>query len=147
NMIFVPFVFIVITYILISFMFIGISSKTGRRKFLSTCSSHLISVCTYYVSLITVYMIPSGENSVNVNKFRSLLYIVGTPLANPIIYSFRNQEIKDPFVHVPVQRLSKNLGEGASSLQDLGRAQIPYTSYRSINSSCWSVYWAKGLMS
>ncbi|XP_063302559.1 olfactory receptor 1361-like [Pelobates fuscus] len=94
NMIFVPFVFIVITYILISFMFIGISSKTGRRKFISTCSSHLISVCTYYVSLITVYMIPSGENSVNVNKFRSLLYIVGTPLANPIIYSFRNQEIK-----------------------------------------------------
>ncbi|XP_063302557.1 olfactory receptor 1361-like [Pelobates fuscus] len=94
NVIFVPFVFIVITYILISFTFINISSKTGRRKFISTCSSHLISVCTYYVSLIIVYMFPPGEDSINVNKFRSLLYIVGTPLANPIIYSFSNHEIR-----------------------------------------------------
>ncbi|XP_063302555.1 olfactory receptor 1361-like [Pelobates fuscus] len=94
NVIFVPFVFIVITYILISFTLINISSKTGRRKFISTCSSHLISVCTYYVTLMIVYMFPSGEDSVNVNKFRSLLYIVGTPLANPIIYIFSNHEIR-----------------------------------------------------
>ncbi|CAH2272543.1 olfactory receptor 10A7-like, partial [Pelobates cultripes] len=95
NMIFVPFVFIVITYILISFTFISISSKTERRKFISTCSSHISTVCTYYVTLIVVYIAPYGENSVNMNKFRSLLYILGTPLANPIIYSFRNQEIRE----------------------------------------------------
>ncbi|XP_063302622.1 olfactory receptor 1361-like [Pelobates fuscus] len=94
NMIFVPFVFIVITYIFISFTFINISSKAGRRKFISTCGSHLSTVCTYYVTLIVVYIVPSGENSINVNKFRTLLYILGTPLANPIIYSFRNQEIR-----------------------------------------------------
>ncbi|XP_063302556.1 olfactory receptor 5G26-like [Pelobates fuscus] len=94
NVILIPFVFIVITYILISFTLINISSKTGRRKFISTCSSHLISVCTYYVTLMIVYMFPSGEDSVNVNKFRSLLYILGTPLANPIIYSFSNHEIR-----------------------------------------------------
>uniref|UniRef100_A0A8C5M9Y9 G-protein coupled receptors family 1 profile domain-containing protein n=1 Tax=Leptobrachium leishanense TaxID=445787 RepID=A0A8C5M9Y9_9ANUR len=90
----IPFNFIISTYLLIFFMITRIRSVSGRRKFFSTCSSHLTSVCTYYVTLTIVYMAPSGENSATENKFRSLLYIVGIPLVNPIIYSLRNQEIK-----------------------------------------------------
>ncbi|CAH2272549.1 Hypothetical predicted protein, partial [Pelobates cultripes] len=54
--------------------------------------SHLSSVFTYYVTLIIIYMVPSGEESEN--KFRSLLFMLVTPLMNPIIYSWRNREIR-----------------------------------------------------
>ncbi|PIO22840.1 hypothetical protein AB205_0182660 [Aquarana catesbeiana] len=71
-----------------------ISSSTARKKSFSTCSAHLTSVAAYYGSLITIYVTPSNELSPSVNKYSSLLYIVMTPLMNPIIYSLRNQEIR-----------------------------------------------------
>ncbi|XP_056425602.1 olfactory receptor 510-like [Hyla sarda] len=89
-----PFAFIIITYACIFFTILKISSRCGKRKAFSTCSSHLITVCVYYGSFITVYMTPSDENTSHINKYRSLLYLVVTPLMNPIIYSLRNQEIK-----------------------------------------------------
>ncbi|KAM5171526.1 olfactory receptor 5P50-like [Mantella aurantiaca] len=90
----VPFSFIIITYILILFTIINISSTNGRWKAFSTCSSHMATVCSYYGTLMTVYVLPSDESSTNTNKFKSLLYIVMTPMVNPIIYSLRNQEIR-----------------------------------------------------
>ncbi|XP_069817664.1 olfactory receptor 5P81-like [Dendropsophus ebraccatus] len=93
-LIFFPFAFIIMTYICIFFTIFKISSKFGRRKAFSTCSSHLITVCAYYGALITVYMAPSDENSIHINKYRSLLYVVVTPFMNPIIYSLRNHEVK-----------------------------------------------------
>ncbi|XP_068129405.1 olfactory receptor 11A1-like [Hyperolius riggenbachi] len=89
-----PFACIVLTYICISFNILKISSATGRRKAFSTCSSHLATVCTYYGTLMTVYMVQTDYSTVNINKYRSLLYILGTPLINPFIYSLRNHEIK-----------------------------------------------------
>ncbi|XP_073479853.1 olfactory receptor 10A7-like [Aquarana catesbeiana] len=93
-MIFCPFTFIIITYMYIFFIILKISSAHGQRKALSTCSSHLATVCVYYGTLITVYMVPGDDSTVSINKYRSLLYTVVTPLMNPIIYSLRNQEIK-----------------------------------------------------
>ncbi|KAM5171513.1 olfactory receptor 10A7-like [Mantella aurantiaca] len=90
----VPFVFIIASYILISFTILHISSTNGRWKAFSTCSSHLATVCMYYGSLMIVYMTPSHERSPNTNKCMSLFYIVATPLGNPIIYSLRNNEIR-----------------------------------------------------
>ncbi|XP_040273012.1 putative olfactory receptor 5AK3 [Bufo bufo] len=92
--IFFPFTFIIMTYIFIFFTILKISSAYGRRKTFSTCSSLLITVCVYYGTLITVYMAPSNERTSTTNKYRSLLYIVVTPVMNPIIYSLRNSEIK-----------------------------------------------------
>ncbi|XP_069618677.1 olfactory receptor 11L1-like [Ranitomeya imitator] len=91
-MLFFPFVFIIVTYCCIFFTILNISH--GRRKAFSTCGSHLTTVCAYYGSLIAVYMTPSDETSSNTNKYRSLLYLVVTPLLNPIIYSLRNNEIR-----------------------------------------------------
>ncbi|KAG8573910.1 hypothetical protein GDO81_008933 [Engystomops pustulosus] len=93
-MIFSPFAFIILTYFCIFFTIFKISSTFGKRKAFSTCSSHLTTVCVYYGTLITVYMAPTDESSSHINKYRSLLYIVVTPLMNPIIYSLRNSEIK-----------------------------------------------------
>ncbi|OCT90758.1 hypothetical protein XELAEV_18019375mg [Xenopus laevis] len=88
-----PFFFIVTTYVSIFHSILRISSSTGRQKTFSTCSSHLTVVCTYYGILFAIYTVPSKGQSLNVNKIMSLLYIMVTPLFNPIIYSFRNQEI------------------------------------------------------
>ncbi|XP_075128408.1 olfactory receptor 5P66-like [Leptodactylus fuscus] len=87
-----PFLFIIVSYIFIIVTILKMTSISGRKKAFSTCSSHLSIVCTYYGTLIVVYVVPSEGTSLN--KFLSLLYIVVTPLFNPIIYSLRNQEIK-----------------------------------------------------
>ncbi|XP_053556049.1 olfactory receptor 6C3-like [Bombina bombina] len=89
--------FIIVTYIYITIAILNISSITGRNKAFSTCSAHLTVVCTYYGTLITTYIVPSQGQSRNVRKIISLLYTVWTPLFNPIIYSFRSQEIREFF--------------------------------------------------
>ncbi|XP_075434051.1 olfactory receptor 11A1-like [Ascaphus truei] len=89
-----PFVFITFTYVSISLTILRIPSTTGKQKAFSTCSSHLALVGTFYGTIIAIYMAPYGGQSFNVNKVLSLLYTVGTPLFNPVIYSLRNQEIK-----------------------------------------------------
>ncbi|XP_063302617.1 olfactory receptor 6N1-like [Pelobates fuscus] len=93
-----PFLFIIFTYISICITILSISSTTGRQKAFSTCSSHLAVVSMYYGTIIAVYMAPSKGQSINVNKIMSLLYTMGTPFLNPIIYSLRNEEIKKAFV-------------------------------------------------
>ncbi|MEE6516638.1 hypothetical protein FKM82_026288 [Ascaphus truei] len=86
------FVFIIVTYVCICLTIFRIPSTTGRQKAFSTCSSHLTVVSTFYGTLMTNFITPYRGQSVN--KAISLLYIVGTPLVNPIIYSLRNQEIR-----------------------------------------------------
>ncbi|XP_073510949.1 olfactory receptor 6F1-like [Phyllobates terribilis] len=93
-MIFFPFAFTVITYICIFITILSISPTSGRSKAFSTCSSHLATVCAYYGTLMTASLNSFDKGSSNLNNFISLLYIVVTPLLNPIIYSLRNQEIK-----------------------------------------------------
>ncbi|KAM4809965.1 olfactory receptor 11L1-like [Rhinophrynus dorsalis] len=88
-----PFVYIIITYIIIICTIIKIPSATGRKKAFSTCSSHLAVVSTYYGTLITMYVVPFRKQIFNVSKTLSLLYTIVTPLLNPIVYSLRNQEI------------------------------------------------------
>ncbi|CAI9613077.1 unnamed protein product [Staurois parvus] len=93
-LLFCPFTFIIITYMYIFFTILKKSSAYGRLKAFSTCSSHLATVCVYYGTLITIYMVPGDDSTASMNKYRSLLYTVVTPLMNPIIYSLRNQAIR-----------------------------------------------------
>ncbi|XP_075433432.1 olfactory receptor 6B1-like [Ascaphus truei] len=90
---FLPFAFIIATYVCIFHTILRIPSTTGRQKAFSTCSSHITVVFTYYGSLITIYVVPSIYQPFNINNVLSLLYTVVTPFFNPIIYSLRNQEI------------------------------------------------------
>ncbi|CAH2272523.1 olfactory receptor 9K2-like, partial [Pelobates cultripes] len=101
----IPFFLILFTYISIFITISQISSSNGKQKSFSTCSSHLMVVSTYYGTLITIYMVPSKGQSYNVNKVISLLYTVGTPFCNPIIYSLRNQEIKNEWAKIQVNVL------------------------------------------
>ncbi|KAG9469709.1 hypothetical protein GDO78_019843, partial [Eleutherodactylus coqui] len=88
-----PFVAIIWSYARIILTVLRITTLTERYKIFSTCSSHVIVVCMYYGTLIIMYVVPSNGQSFNINKLLSLLYIVVTPLLNPIIYSLRNLEL------------------------------------------------------
>ncbi|KAM5171685.1 olfactory receptor 10A2-like [Mantella aurantiaca] len=94
----VPCLVILVTYTYIAVAVLKISSSTGRRKAFSTCSSHLIVVCTYYGTLLTLYLVPSGKHLTSVNKTLSLLYTVVTPMCNPLIYTLKNQEFTESLV-------------------------------------------------
>ncbi|XP_056425640.1 olfactory receptor 10R2-like [Hyla sarda] len=97
-----PFLFIVVSYISILQTVLNIPTSIGRQKAFSTCSSHLTSVCLYYGTLSSIYIFPLKEKFINANKGLTLLYALVTPLFNPLIYSLRNQDIKNAIV-----RLSK----------------------------------------
>ncbi|KAG8539506.1 hypothetical protein GDO81_020818 [Engystomops pustulosus] len=92
-----PFMAIFISYVFILAVIIRIPTVTGRKKAFSTCSSHLIVVSIFYVSLIAIYLVPASGHSVIALKILSLMYTVITPFLNPLIYSLPNQEIKSTF--------------------------------------------------
>ncbi|XP_068129375.1 olfactory receptor 11L1-like [Hyperolius riggenbachi] len=94
---FLPFLLIMISYTYIAFTILKIPTETGKEKAFSTCSSHLSVVSIFYITLIVIYDLPSDGQSLTLSKTLSLLYTVGTPLINPIIYSLRNKEIKKTF--------------------------------------------------
>ncbi|XP_069819025.1 olfactory receptor 6B1-like [Dendropsophus ebraccatus] len=89
-----PFLFIIISYVSIFITIFGISSTSGRQKTFSTCSSNLVVVSTYYGSMLIIYMVPYRGHSLTVNKFISLIYIVLTPLLNPVIYSLETERFR-----------------------------------------------------
>ncbi|XP_044138633.1 olfactory receptor 1468-like [Bufo gargarizans] len=93
-----PFLLVIISYVCIFVTIFRISSTSSRQKTFSTCSSHLGVVSTYYGSMLIIYMVPYRGHSVPVNKFISLLYIILTPLLNPVIYSLKNQEIQSSMI-------------------------------------------------
>ncbi|KAG8573909.1 hypothetical protein GDO81_008932 [Engystomops pustulosus] len=103
-----PFALIILSYFCIFLAILKMSSATSKRKAFSTCSSHLTTVCVYYGTLIAVYMTSSEERTSDINKYRSLLYIVVTPLINPFIYSLRNHEIKRALMKVQMCRGFEN---------------------------------------
>ncbi|XP_073510979.1 olfactory receptor 1496-like [Phyllobates terribilis] len=92
--VFIPLTVIIISYINIIVTILQFQSNISRQKSFSTCSSHLIVVSIFYFTLLSVYLFPKGEETLNFSKLLSLLYTVVTPLINPIIYSLRNKDIK-----------------------------------------------------
>nr|DBA29663.1 TPA: hypothetical protein GDO54_005727 [Pyxicephalus adspersus] len=97
---FLPFFIIIISYGYIIFTILKIPSSTGKQKAFSTCSSHLTVVCIFYITLIVIYDLPTSGQSLTISKLASLLYTMGTPLMNPIIYSLRNRDIKIAFAEL-----------------------------------------------
>ncbi|KAM9312178.1 olfactory receptor 10A3-like [Gastrophryne carolinensis] len=104
-----PFMFIMATYISIFHAILKLSSTMRRQKAFSTCSSHLAVVGLYFGSLASIYIFPQGSSIIDTSKNLSLLYILVTPLFNPLIYSLRNQDIRGAIIkwaYILASRLS-----------------------------------------
>ncbi|XP_004647927.1 olfactory receptor 10A5-like [Octodon degus] len=91
----IPCLLILCSYSRIAAAILKIPSARGKRKAFSTCSSHLLVVSLFYVSSSLTYFRPKSNNSPESKKLLSLSYTVVTPMLNPIIYSLRNNEVKN----------------------------------------------------
>ncbi|XP_049636678.1 olfactory receptor 4C15-like [Suncus etruscus] len=68
-------------------------STEGQRKALSTCGSHIAVVIMLFVPCIYEYARPPFAFSFD--KIVEIFYTMLTPLMNPLIYTFRNKEMKN----------------------------------------------------
>ncbi|XP_008561666.1 PREDICTED: olfactory receptor 5AL1-like [Galeopterus variegatus] len=88
-------VIVIISYVFILFAILRIHSAEGRQKGFSTCASHLTSITIFYGTVIFMYLQPKSSHSLNTDKFASVFYVVVIPMLNPLIYSLRNQEVRN----------------------------------------------------
>ncbi|XP_035874770.1 olfactory receptor 12-like [Phyllostomus discolor] len=88
------------TVILVSYAYIlstvlKIPSTHGRSKTFSTCGSHIAAVSLFYGTVFFMYAQPGAISSPEQNKIVAVLYTLIIPMLNPLIYSLRNQDVKD----------------------------------------------------
>ncbi|XP_004712723.1 olfactory receptor 4F6-like [Echinops telfairi] len=82
--------------LMISYIFILVTvqkkSSGGIAKALSTLSAHVTVVVLFFGPLIFFYLWPFPTSQLD--KFLALFDAVITPFLNPVIYTFRNKEMK-----------------------------------------------------
>ena len=70
-------------------------SAASRAKAFSTCSSHITVVVLFFASAFIVYVGPPESRPEGSDKLLALVYTFLTPFLNPIIYTFRNKEVRE----------------------------------------------------
>ncbi|XP_023406677.2 olfactory receptor 4S1 [Loxodonta africana] len=88
----VSFLILIISYVVILLNLRSQSTKS-RHKALSTCGSHIITVLLVLVPPMFMYIRPS--TTLAADKLVILFNIVMPPLLNPLIYTLRNNEVKN----------------------------------------------------
>ncbi|XP_042643020.1 olfactory receptor 14A16-like [Tyto alba] len=89
------FVFILFSYVQIFRAVLRIPSEQGRHKAFSTCLPHLAVLSLFLITVMFAHLKPPSISSPSLDLVVSFLYSVVPPAVNPLIYSMRNQEIKD----------------------------------------------------
>uniref|UniRef100_A0A2I3HZP1 G-protein coupled receptors family 1 profile domain-containing protein n=1 Tax=Nomascus leucogenys TaxID=61853 RepID=A0A2I3HZP1_NOMLE len=86
-----PFSILIISY---TFILVTVQkhSSSGLSKALSTLSAHVTVVVLFFGPLIFFYIWPFPSS--HLDKFLAIFDAVLTPFLNPVIYTFRNKEMK-----------------------------------------------------
>ncbi|XP_027766372.1 olfactory receptor 14J1-like, partial [Empidonax traillii] len=92
---FVCFIFNFISYVQIFRAVLRIPSEQGRHKAFSTCLPHLAVVSLFLSTGTFAYLKPPSISTPSLDLIVSVLYSVMPPALNPLIYSLRNQELRD----------------------------------------------------
>nr|XP_026235357.1 olfactory receptor 5I1-like [Urocitellus parryii] len=88
---------VLLSYVCILAAILRTGSAEARRKGFSTCASHLVVVTIYHGTLIFIYLRPSTDHSLDIDKVTSVFYTLIIPMLNPLIYSLRNKDVKNAF--------------------------------------------------
>ncbi|KAM6325969.1 olfactory receptor 14A16-like [Alca torda] len=99
------FVFILFSYVEIFRAVLRIPSEQGRHKAFSTCLPHLAVVSLFLGTGIFAYLKPPSISSPILDLVVAVLYSLVPPAMNPLIYSMRNQELKDALWRLPQRTL------------------------------------------
>ncbi|XP_057364161.1 olfactory receptor 5W2-like [Manis pentadactyla] len=86
---------VLVSYCYIFLSVLKIHSAEGRLKAFSTCTSHLTAVAIFQGTMLFMYFRPSSAYSLDQDKMTSLFYTLVIPMLNPLIYSLRNQDVKE----------------------------------------------------
>ncbi|XP_071886422.1 olfactory receptor 14A16-like [Anas platyrhynchos] len=89
------FVFLVLSYMQIFRAVLRIPSQQGRHKAFSTCLPHLAVVSLFISTAFFAYLKPPSMSFSSLNLVLAVLYSVVPPAVNPLIYSMKNQELKE----------------------------------------------------
>ncbi|XP_074021165.1 olfactory receptor 14J1-like [Numenius arquata] len=89
------FFFIVVSYVQIFRAVLRIPSEQGRHKAFSTCLPHLAVVSLFITTGFFAYLKTPSISSSRLDLVVSFLYLVVPPAVNSLIYSMRNQELKE----------------------------------------------------
>ncbi|NXJ86983.1 O10T2 protein, partial [Trogon melanurus] len=91
--VFVSFLLILLSHILIFNTILKIPSNEGKQEAFSTCASHLTVVVVYFGCASITYLRPKSTYSLEKDTLTSVTYTVVTPLLNPVVYSLRNKDV------------------------------------------------------
>ncbi|KAM9330194.1 olfactory receptor 1E16-like [Gastrophryne carolinensis] len=89
-----PFSFVVVSYMFIARAIVKLKTTTSQRKAFSSCSSHLMVISLFYVTIIFIHLRPSSNYSSQYDGLVSMGYTVLSPMLNPYIYSLRNRVVR-----------------------------------------------------
>ncbi|XP_077627601.1 olfactory receptor 5W2-like [Crocuta crocuta] len=95
---------VLVSYCYIILSVLKIHSADGRFKAFSTCTSHLTAVAIFQGTLLFMYFRPSSSYSLDQDKMISLFYTLVIPMLNPLIYSLRNQDVKEALKKLKIKR-------------------------------------------
>ncbi|NXC78333.1 O10T2 protein, partial [Anhinga anhinga] len=91
--VFVSFLLILLSYVLIFNTALEIPSSEGKCKASSTCATHLTVVVVHFGCTSITCLRPISAYFLEEDTLIYVTYTVVTPLLNPVVYSLRNKDV------------------------------------------------------